>query len=404
MSYNFHPQKEEQITEKKFNISKIFSRSIFAHKKEKQDKKEEFDCKKNDKNLDEIDTFICKVRTLFSELRKDYPQVKTPLAINKDEKKIKISRHIEKELALQSEKQLTDWKTKYNLSLIFGNGSSGKNFPNAGTIFENKILHVLYAWDMGQDEVDKIPDENLKKFGNDFAKELGITQIKSAAITWTGRKNTSRPIAENSGKFTVLADSDRPHAGEKLADITIDAGDQIINKVFLSCKFGEETSFFNLGLAKYFPADFFTNETPTANPKRDALLKFFGLKEAAFKDIFTSYKKQGTSYPQEDITSPAVMSNISNFVASGIADGYYLIGQKNIGSNIIIKKVTNQFCKKISTFSKATIKYGGQSGGAKKILIECENSYMYLKIDFRNSQSGLYPNKLMGYVTWKTLE
>lgn len=348
--------------------------------------------------------YIQKVKDLFKDL-KALRIYNMPLAIDPKLKQIKISRIIQDNQGMHSQQFLARIKAQYGLDVIWGNGKSGKAFPSGGHVFETKILESLQAWNDGDDAFETLDDEDLKKFVLQFTKRNKIFRIEGVEVKKTGQKNVSRPIVQKGKNFYVLKAENIPHVGEQVADITIyqHSATKVSSAVFLSLKYGKETSFFNVGLKSFIPNKFFTDDKYKLSPAGQDLLDFFGLDKDKFKETFTSYGKPGEKNNTNYKSKLTNIENIKNFVSSGIGYGYYLVGQKTESSPVNFKFLTQQFTKTLCSFAlnSGTIYYRGKQGTSKKVLIEIENDFMYLRIDIRNAAGALYPDTILGYITWK---
>lgn len=385
MAYDFIPTRTEQITANRFAKTLKFKKTQAWRAS----------------SIDNMQDFVQNVKKLHETLLK---QDKTPLSIDRDSTVIKISRQVQFKQGMNAKQFIEKLRANYGLDLTYGNGSKPTVKISAGTVFERKIADAFIQWHSGTDAFDKLKDKNLKKFVLEFVKTHNIMGIKEILVLETGKDKNLRPLTQVNDNFYVYKKG-IPNIGHLIADIIIiDASEKENRVMFLSLKFGPVTSFFNLGLTKYFPSKYFNDPKGKLDEHGKALLNFFGLNEKKFKQTFTKNNQQGNTNVEP--TDKTLLEKMKTFVQSGIGHGYYLVSQKTDSDQIdIISFMTRDTAKKITNFTSLKHFYGGKSMSktGKSVVIQLANNFMTLNIEIRNTSGGRIPDKLVGYVTWKNI-
>lgn len=317
---------------------------------------------------------------LYNFLRNTLPNT-TPLIFDpKNLKKIKIHRNFESLIDLDS---ITSKYKKYKFN--FGNGSI--NGDNKGFEFEKNIFNIfnnIIKNKILPDEKDKII--NLDKHSGYFVY-LILIEIKKMygdfellSVEHEGNKKVIRTL--NISDNEIILNNGDNNIGERISDITLNIKSQsIINKVFISLKYGKTISFCNFGIKKIVQEYNFNK-----------LLEFFNISKNNFDFIINNYNnKEKKFFLKNEITHN--IEYYSEFLKGSI--GYNYIYAHFIGnSDYDIFFIDNNKLNEMTNISRVySIVPEGASSKCFNILLDCITKKY--KIVMRNKNGGIIPNSIL---------
>lgn len=257
--------------------------------------------------------------------------------------------------------------------------TDGLSSKNKGNAFEDYFL--THYSDMFEPEIKKIVNYNK------------IEDIKSV-----GGQNNKRPLTFNNDSITCGNLSNNFNIGETISDITLFVDND--KEIYLSLKYGDKVTFVNTGVRKIFTKNFFDGDELSNNGK--LILDLFCINEDRFRNVFTSYKEDGTRKQKAakdivDITDKLNNNKLfEKFIKSAIGWGYILIHSDKNGNIDYYDLLTeDKLNKLVSHIKKAYIEYP-KDGEAKRVNIIIKYDDIKLTINFRSKFSGItYPTHIM---------
>ena len=288
-----------------------------------------------------------------------------------------------------------------------GRGASGQKV-NKGEKYERELADSFFKYG---DDGGRYP-EHVKKILKAICKKNQNKCFKSAKHV--GGVNAPRPMKEKNGAFYISAGgADKKDIGSTLTDITLTIGaakggsDQ---PIYLSVKFGDTLSFFNVGVRgprdqeaeglRIFPLRELENGELTDLGKR--YLDMFNIDHSKFIDVFSKYDKDNKSPTVADHRSSyqiqgQAKKDLENFCASGVGYGYWMVHYT--GTDLQVYEVDEQYMKSASTLTSNDIgiDYGGAGGAGKRIDINFQTKEYDFKFNIRSKSGGeTYPTHSNG--------
>jgi len=236
-----------------------------------------------------------------------------------------------------------------------------------------------------------------------------------------GGINAPRPMAYKSGAFYISAGGrDTKDIGSTLTDITLKMGEpkKRSKNVYLSVKFGDTLSFFNVGVRgpkddkaeglRIFPVNNLkaaaeANDPSMMTTEGKNYLDMMGIDHAKFLDVFSKYTGEKNAAPtvadhntSYNITGQA-KKDLENLCASGVGYGYWMVHYT--GTELHVYEVNEEYMKSASTLASSSIgiDYGGTRGAGKRIDINFETQEYDFKFNIRSKSGGeIYPTHSNG--------
>ena len=254
-----------------------------------------------------------------------------------------------------------------------GFGSAGITFE---TVLEKDIQEYINAGDDAS-----IADKNHFKFIRELWNIYELDKSRRIEIKpGAGLKRYRRTLQFSSNGVEF---NDGTNIGVKVSDITISV-DNV--DLFLSLKI-KDFSYFNLGIKSYLTEQEIKSGL-IKNTNGKAILNMFGIDNEKFCQVFNSYRKSDT--PEKEIITKPINSALTKFIKQAIGKGYHFVRKKSNGE-IEHYKMTDSKLEEKSKASNVTVTYPYGSG--KVIYVKFGN----FEVHFRNNQSGIYPNVMIGY-------
>jgi len=303
-----------------------------------------------------------------------YSKTTDPLAIDlKNITSIKITRL----LTDKFKNIISDFKSK-NIKIKLGNGSRGNTGANnLGLKFEKDLYNDFLNY-LEQDYKNVI----YKDFIHSFYVENKLFNLPNINITLDACKNTKRPLQFKNNYIYIGNEEKLEDIGKSLSDITISSG---TTYQYLSLKYGNTATLFNIGCKKIFKSDEISNNY-IVNKEGKLFLDIFGISENLFCNQFNTLSGNG-----EIKINHSDNTKIQTFLKTGIGCNYHLLHLNNniINSTYITKKYLNEISK-VNDIKIIYPKYG------KKINIHILNKYIKINVNIRNKSGGLFPTHIMG--------
>jgi hypothetical protein len=327
-----------------------------------------------------------KVAKLYSLIQlQTNNEMQDPIAIDFTKPNvIKVARKIQYDVDL---KKLA---AETGLTLNIGNGSRGNSGANnRGLAFEKYLSKDLglYIMTRSLDAEYKYP-KFMKEFVNKYLKYK-----KDLEIVDEGALNKPRPLVFQSG--SVFVGGPMSDVGKTVTDITVhtDKG-----PMYLSLKMGPTVTFFNSGVSRILTKQEI-DQGIIKNPQGLILLNTLGIDSMDFANIFRSYKPgmTRTRSPKRDVdvTNKIDKRKLTQFLASGVGYGYYLIHAANPTRDSISEYfIDRDDVMKFVEPKKVIVQYPGE-GGAKRVDIRIDTPKFEFKVNIRNKQGGVYPTHVM---------
>ena len=288
-----------------------------------------------------------------------------------------------------------------------GRGAGGKKV-NKGEQYEQDLARSFYAYG---DEGGKYP-QHVEQILKAICKTETDKCFKSAEHV--GGKNSPRPMALKGGSFYISAGGqDTKDLGSTLTDITLTIGKpgtKNNKKIYLSVKFGDTLSFFNIGVRgprdaeaeglRIFPkADLESGSIPEVGQR---YLDMLGIDHGKFLDVFSKYDKNDkTPTVSEHRSSYQIegqaKKDLENLCASGVGYGYWMVHYT--GTDLEVYEVNKAFMNSASTLTsnQIGIDYGGAGGAGKRIDINFSTKEYDFKFNIRSKSGGeIYPTHSNG--------
>ena len=288
-----------------------------------------------------------------------------------------------------------------------GRGAGGKKV-NQGEKYEKELAESFYKY---ADAGGKYP-EHVKKILKAICKKNQRKCFKSAVHV--GGKNKPRPMKEKNGAFYISAGGvEKKNIGSTLTDITLTIGDPkggSDQSIYLSVKFGDTLSFFNVGVRgprdqeaeglRIFPLRELENGELTDLGKR--YLDMFNIDHAKFIDVFSKYDKDDKTPTVADHQESyqiegQAKTNLQKFIKSGVGKGYWMVHRDKSGLHVY--NINDAYLTSASTLKSDNINvdYGGKGGYAKRVNIEFSTKEYDFSVNLRSkSSSDNYPGYANG--------
>tara|TARA_B100000131_G_scaffold320611_1_gene369197 strand:+ start:7149 stop:8225 length:1077 start_codon:yes stop_codon:yes gene_type:complete len=324
------------------------------------------------------------IQNVFSLLVNKAPDG-MPIAIDPDDKRqrpaIKVSR------AFQITSDISSIRKNSGISHItisFGNGSKGnRGKNNTGNEFEDIFKRQLDKWWAGEE----VEPDMLKAIEN-MNKTYKMSSAKTFEVKEEGAANTKRPLAFDSiGPYVTNPKGKGFDIGQSVTDLTVILNNK--QKIYLSLKLGNTTTFFNLGIKKQIP----TNDVKNNSIKGDGLklLNTLGMEPTRFCDVFNGVRKASGIVR----TSKYNKNALERLLKTGIGMNYHVIHK--IRKTIISKKMDQKALKAAHTIQgPITVYYGGKGGSGKRVQAEFKTQSYFFSINLRDTAgAGGYPNRIM---------
>jgi len=314
---------------------------------------------------------------------------------------------------------MKDWDSNFTYDWVFkdlkktdhfgGRGAGGKKV-NMGEKYEQDLAKSFYAYADGGGPYPNHVEKILKA----ICKSRAGKCFKSAEHV--GGKNSPRPIQQRgSGAFYISAGGkDKKDIGSTLTDITLKIGKPGKGggneSIYLSVKFGDTLSFFNIGVRgpksenaeglRLFPkTKLESGEIPEEGQR---YLDMFNIDHGKFLDVFSKYDKESkTPTVADHRTSHQIegqaKKDLEDLCASGVGYGYWMVHYT--GTDLHVYEVTKSYMKSASTLTSDTIgiDYGGAGGAGKRIDINFQTKEYDFKFNIRSKSGGeIYPTHSNG--------
>jgi hypothetical protein len=303
---------------------------------------------------------------------KFYSKTEDPLAIDlKNLKTIKITR-----LLTDKFKQIKKEFNSKNIIIKLGDGSRGnKGLNNLGLQFEKDLYNDLINF------VEQKPNIKYKDFIQQFFYNNKLYNYSNIEIKSVGSKNNNRPLRFEDKYIYIGNEKSLNEIGKTVADILLITGTTYYN---LSLKYGNTTTFFNVGCKKIFDENEIKN-CNIVNKNGKLFLEIFGLEENLFCKQFNTLQGVGKKEPEN-----LDLSKIKNVIETGIGCDYHLV---HLNNNIVTSHyISDSFLNKLSNIDSYEIIY---PYNAKRINISIKNKYIKMGINIRNKMGGIYPTHIM---------
>lgn len=273
----------------------------------------------------------------------------------------------------------------------FSNSGTSKQPTNKGNEFEFIFAEKI--------KTDESVQKDLAKYFN-----VSVDIIKNCKVKLVGEQNNKRPLTFNGNTITCGNIGTNFNIGNLVSDITL-VNDN--DEYYISCKYGNTTTFVNSGVKKIFPEDWFNGNT--ALPKEGkALLDMLCLDADMFKNIFNNYstdktnKKSKLTKEYVDITDKLKTNKTFETFMKSVMGYGYIIAHADSKYNIhyIDLLEETELNKFLRSLDKATILYP-LDGSAKRVDIVIEYEYITFKINIRAKDGGIYPTHIMADYVFK---
>jgi hypothetical protein len=345
--------------------------------------------------------FPIHVREMFNEdsaeaykiIREYYRKYKiawdAPISLNpKFPKKFKLRRSLKtqhfknyvKALGLILEKDTSNkFKT---ISIDWGDGSrGGTGVFSKGFSFETNL----------ENDFKRFISEGLnseeffyKDLITELVSEFNLTKATEISIKDTSVSDIYRPLIFT-GESVRIATND---AAAKISDLTLTVND---SSKFLSLKYGNTISFFNIGVQKVFnPKEIAMGEI--TNKYGLSLLKTFNVDNLLFCRVFNDYSTDVDFREFHSKHTPT--DEFQEFLKSGFGIDYTMIHLKTKGFKV--ETVNSNFLDKNGKIlGNVLIRYGGANGKSKRVDLVFETIEYNFLLSIRNKQGGLYPSHII---------
>ena len=287
----------------------------------------------------------------------------------------------------------------------FGGAPGGGN--NKGNEYED---HLAESFAKFQDHGGKYPDDVTTILKAICGDNPGTCYIKSQQ---EGGKNKPRPMKYDSSFYISAEGRKTVDIGSTVTDITIWIADPEGKKeepVYLSVKYGDTLSFFNIGVKggrkdslSIFPTkDLIDGKL---NDMGKDFLDMFNINHSKFIETFQKYDKKNKETKTPTIEDHResynikgqAKRNLQNFVKSGVGKGYWMVHRDKSGLHVY--NINDKFLKDASTLTSDNINidYGGKEGYGKRVNIDFSTKEYDFSINLRSkSSSDNYPGYANG--------
>ena len=287
----------------------------------------------------------------------------------------------------------------------FGGAPGGGN--NKGNEYED---HLAESFAKFQDHGGKYPDDVTTILKAICGDNPGTCYIKSQQ---EGGKNKPRPMKYDSSFYISAEGRKTVDIGSTVTDITIWIADPDGKKeepVYLSVKYGETLSFFNIGVkgGRKDSLSIFPTKDLVEGKLNDMgkdFLDMFNINHSKFLETFQKYDKKNKETKTPTIEDHResynikgqAKRNLQNFVKSGVGKGYWMVHRDKSGLHVY--NINDKFLKDASTLTSDNINidYGGKEGYGKRVNIDFSTKEYDFSINLRSkSSSDNYPGYANG--------
>ena len=286
-------------------------------------------------------------------------------------------------------------------------GGSPGGGGNKGNEYED---HLAESFAKFQDHGGKYPNDVTEILKAICGANPGTCYIKSQQ---EGGKNKPRPMKYDSSFYISAEGRKTDDIGSTVTDITIWIADPDGKKeepVYLSVKYGETLSFFNIGVKggrkdslSIFPTKSLIEGKLTDMGKD--FLDMFNINHSKFLETFQKYKKENKATKTPTIEDHResysikgqAKRNLQNFIKSGVGRGYWMVHRDKSGLHVY--NINDKFLKDASTLTSDNINidYGGKEGYGKRVNIDFSTKEYDFSINLRSkSSSDNYPGYANG--------
>ena len=287
----------------------------------------------------------------------------------------------------------------------FGGAPGGGN--NKGNEYED---HLAESFAKFQDHGGKYPDDVTTILKAICGDNPGTCYIKSQQ---EGGKNKPRPMKYDSSFYISAEGRKTVDIGSTVTDITIWIADPEGKKeepVYLSVKYGDTLSFFNIGVkgGRKDSLSIFPTKDLVEGKLNDMgkdFLDMFNINHSKFIETFQKYDKKNKETKTPTIEDHResynikgqAKRNLQNFVKSGVGKGYWMVHRDKSGLHVY--NINDKFLKDASTLTSDNINidYGGKEGYGKRVNIDFSTKEYDFSINLRSkSSSDNYPGYANG--------
>ena len=286
-------------------------------------------------------------------------------------------------------------------------GGSPGGGGNKGNEYEDQLAD---SFDKFQDHGGKYPDDVTEILKAICGANPGTCYIRSKQ---EGGKNKPRPMKYDSSFYISAEGRKTVDIGSTVTDITVYIADPDGKKeqpIYLSVKYGETLSFFNIGVKggrkdslSILPTK--DLESGKLNKMGKTFLDMFNINHQKFIETFQKFdeKNKETKTPTipEHRESYSIKGqakrNLQNFIQSGVGKGYWMVHRDKKGLHVY--NINDKYLKDASTLTSDNINvdYGGKGGYAKRVNIEFSTKEYDFSVNLRSkSSSDNYPGYANG--------
>ena len=286
-------------------------------------------------------------------------------------------------------------------------GGSPGGGGNKGNEYED---HLAESFAKFQDHGGKYPEDVTTILKAVCVYNPGTCYIKSKL---EGCKNKPRPMKYDSSFYISAEGRKTVDIGSTVTDITIWIADPDGKKeepVYLSVKYGETLSFFNIGVkgGRKDSLSIFPTKDLVEGKLNDMgkdFLDMFNINHSKFIETFQKYDKKNKETKTPTIEDHResynikgqAKRNLQNFVKSGVGKGYWMVHRDKSGLHVY--NINDKFLKDASTLTSDNINidYGGKEGYGKRVNIDFSTKEYDFSINLRSkSSSDNYPGYANG--------
>lgn len=287
----------------------------------------------------------------------------------------------------------------------FGGAPGGSK--NKGNEYEDLLAESFAKF---QDHGGKYPDDVSTILKAICGANPGTCYIRSQQ---EGGKNKPRPMKYDNSFYISAEGRKSVNIGSTVTDITVYIADPEGKKeepIYLSVKFGNTLSFFNIGVKggrkdslKIFPTKDLEDGKLTDMGKD--FLDMFNINHKKFIDTFQKYdesnKAAGTptidDHRESYNISGKAKSNLQNFIKSGVGKGYWMVHRDKDGLHVY--NINDKYLKDASTLTSDNIgiDYGGKDGTGKRVNIDFSTKEYDFSVNIRTkARAEVYPGYANG--------
>ena len=279
----------------------------------------------------------------------------------------------------------------------FGGQGVGTKKESKGTIFEREFANRLKECINGQPCKGKYHEAAGYLIGQLESRGAGqdpnVYQIVN--VEQEGGKNQPRPIKANGNTVYIAPIKPSDHAA-KLTDITVTHSNG--TKSYLSAKYGPTLTFMNSG-SKGVVSDTGIINYNVTEVVATNLFRIFGIDEDVFCDVFNNYGKTSQtnkSLKKSGATKAADKVAIKKFTQTAIGSDYWMVHGHETGKVDMYKVTNDAVLGNYSTVtSDVVLRYGGQSGNAKRINVEYSSANFDFTFNIRSKGGTVFPTNIM---------